>query len=299
MSDQHHQLTQLLRKNPHVTLAYLKYPDNVPELNIHTRESYPDTKTDIPRQLYRTTVKHHTGPSFKTLICPHPITLSDHPHQRCQDEPIQLGTQIQPGGARWVGTAGAPVSWRDHNNRQLYGILSNWHVMAAGRYEDGHPQHQPTDRFPPIGHLERFTVVSPTNLNHHDSALADAMHHGFHTIDDQILNIGPPNPIPVHADLGLQVSKSGRTTGLTHATCSATGASVRVDYGNFSALFQDQDVFADTDGHFSAPGDSGSLICSKAYHKPCALLFAGGGNLTIGNPIRYVIQAYNLHFHFD
>lgn len=299
MSDQHHQLTQLLKDNRHVNLAYLKYPDNAPELNIHTTQSLPEAGCVIPRQLCRTTVQYHHGPSFKTLICPAPVCLSDHPNQRCQDEPVKLGTQIHPGGAGWVGTAGAPVSWRDKQNRRLFGILSNWHVMAAGRYDSGHPQHQPTDRYPQLGYLERYTEISSRNVNHHDSALADCLVNDFHTISDQLLNIGALNPIPVHADVGLRVSKSGRTTGLTHGQCSATGASVRVDYGNFTALFQDQDVFQDVAGNFSAGGDSGSLICSTTQHKPCALLFAGGGNLTIGSPIRYVVQAYSLRFHFN
>ena len=45
---------------------------------------------------------------------------------------------------------------------------------------------------------------------------------------------------------------------------------------------------------FSAPGDSGSLIVTQGGNQPVALLFAGDGQLTIGNPIIPVLQRFGV-----
>jgi hypothetical protein len=47
-------------------------------------------------------------------------------------------------------------------------------------------------------------------------------------------------------------------------------------------------------GTFSAPGDSGSLMVTQSGNQPVALLFAGDGTLTIGNPIIPVLQRFNV-----
>jgi hypothetical protein len=94
------------------------------------------------------------------------------------------------------------------------------------------------------------------------------------------------------------VSKRGRTTGLTHATCKATGAAVKVSYGSFTATFTGQAIFENPDKPFSAAGDSGSLILHTQSKMPTALLFAGNDKQTIGSPIGPIRDTFNLSFHF-
>jgi len=210
-------------------------------------------------------------------------------HQSCQNEPVQLGCQVQPLDADWVGTAGAPVHWTDAQGQLHWGILSNWHVMAPQPETRGHPLHQPDYLHPAIAALDDWSRPDPAAINKIDAALADALIQGFHTISRDILDIGPLDPRRLDARPPLHVKKSGRTTQLTFGHCTATGAAVRVSYGDFTAVFQDQDLFACDGCQFSAPGDSGSLIVSHPEARPLSLLFAGGGGITVGNPIRHVI----------
>lgn len=82
--------------------------------------------------------------------------------------------------------------------------------------------------------------------------------------------------------LGMQVAKSGRTTGLTCASVSAINVDVVVDYFTdcaettraFSKTFTNQIAVAGTS--FSDAGDSGALIVDTANAEPVGLFFAGG-----------------------
>jgi len=239
------------------------------------------------------------GPLFHDLRAPLPLTGPLNANQDCQNEPIQLGTQIQPAGAAWVGTAGMPAKWIDQAGKPHWGILSNWHVFCVNGAKKGHPQHQPTDSRPAAALLTDWNAVTPAGSNYLDAAIADSFLDGFHTISATILHIGQPADHAINAAVGLAVTKSGRTTGLTKAKCSATGAAVKISYADFTATFADQDVFQDSDGHFSAAGDSGSAILGDSCKCPSALLFAGGGDLTIGCPIRYAVDRFNLVFPFN
>ncbi len=84
------------------------------------------------------------------------------------------------------------------------------------------------------------------------------------------------------ASLGLQVAKSGRTTGLTCAAVAAIDLDISVDYFEDCAetkpyltkTFTNQ--IAISGNGFSDAGDSGSLIVDTANAEPVGLFFAGG-----------------------
>ena len=170
--------------------------------------------------------------------------------------------------------------------------------MAMGIHEYDHPLHQPTETHPPMAWLAAWNEVNPGQPNTFDAAIADTLDGPYHTIANQILNIGGISDHPIDADVGINVMKAGRTTGVTYGRCTATGAAVNVSYGEFTATFVDQDVFEGDDQTFSAPGDSGSLIIGATCKCPCSLLFAGNATTTIGNPLHYVIEAFNIQFPF-
>lgn len=290
------QLVQILLDNPHVQIACPNPSPLGPPLLLVVRHATQKRHLRLPPQFQNIQPLIEEGDEITDLRTYDIVPHADHPNQRCQDEPVRLGTQIQPKNAPWVGTAGAPVTWVDPKRNRRYGILSNWHVMVDSPVVANHPQHQPTERFPAIAHLSDFTPVEPDQANQTDAAIADAEIDGLHSISLEIIGIGKPSPTTTDATPGLEVTKSGRTTGVTTAECSGVGAAVRVSYGDFTALFTDQDVFTSIGAPFSAAGDSGSLILSATGLRPTALLFAGGGNLTIGNPIRHVVEALNLTF---
>lgn len=106
---------------------------------------------------------------------------------------------------------------------------------------------------------------------------------------NEILEIGKISGIK-EAELGMQIKKSGRTTGLTHGTIQQTNVTARVSFGlNKTALFTDQ-LLA---GAMSQGGDSGSAVLSEDNHL-VGLLFAGSDTTTIMNRIGNVFSALNV-----
>jgi len=289
-------MLQIMRDNPAVNLIYnvQESPDN------HFVVQCDDTITalilQLPNDVDPTRCHQHRARPFRTLELRTDRLGPVSAYSDCQDEPIKLGTQIQPGGAPWVGTAGCPVSWTDPQMLKHWGILSNWHVFCGGRYDVGYPQHQPTDFEPTCAFLSASTPVEAAKPNTTDAAIADALVAGYHTIDWSILDIGQINPTISRAVVGNYYRKVGRTTGLTHGRCSAIDVTARIGYGDFEAIFTDQDLFENSEGPFSAPGDSGSMIVCDCNGGPSALLFAGGGTQTLGNPIQLVADKLNLRF---
>ena len=85
-----------------------------------------------------------------------------------------------------------------------------------------------------------------------------------------------------NASLGQMVAKSGRTTGLTCASISATNLDVKVDYFTDCAetkpyltkMYTNQ--MAISGNQFSDAGDSGSLVVDTGNAEPVGLFFAGG-----------------------
>lgn len=85
---------------------------------------------------------------------------------------------------------------------------------------------------------------------------------------------------------GEALTKSGRTTGVTSADVEATGASVRVNFGDEhgTVLLRDQLVA----GPMSEGGDSGSPAFTDTEGELAGLLFAGSAEQTILNKVANV-----------
>ena len=287
-------LTQLLRDNPHLVAAWIKPGNHTPKLVIITDETEPVTHLSIPATLANLPCETHRRQRLRPLIALTHHSAPQNAHQACQDEPIQLGCQIQPEGANWVGTAGLPCTLQLPGENPVHGWLTNYHVAAMGLEQKGRPQYQPDDRFLQCGSLHDWEPITPDRTHLFDAAFCDAKQNGYHTISPSILEIGPPAPDFADLEIGDPVQKSGRTTALTLGLVEATGVAVRVDYGQFTATFADQDIIIGTSNDFSAPGDSGSAVLTHPDARPAALLFAGGGGITVANPIRHVLERFPL-----
>lgn len=96
------------------------------------------------------------------------------------------------------------------------------------------------------------------------------------------------------AELGMEVRKSGRTTGSTSGRITQVRVTIQVGYGNRVAVFSDQFIVEpDTQSQFSAPGDSGSII-QDSGDNAVGLLFAGSDKVTVCNRIEYVDSHFEI-----
>lgn len=228
-----------------------------------------------------------------------------------------------------AGTFGAVV--KDKDNGEKF-ILSNNHVLAnSNDAEIGDPILQPGSydggtmddqigtlyKFIPIG----FGGAAPTcplvsgvskvanwlaektgsshrlqavkiqqEPNRTDCALARPLN--YELITSEILGIGTVAGVAT-ATLGTKVIKSGRTTGITTGIVTILNATVTVDYGTSgNATFENQII---TDA-MSAGGDSGSLLLKETTLEAIGLLFAGSEQVTIYNPISYVLEGLGVEF---
>lgn len=125
--------------------------------------------------------------------------------------------------------------------------------------------------------------------NYVDMALAEPI--DPKDINYEIMEIGYVQGVGTPT-LGLEVKKSGRTTGLTTGTIKAINATVEVGYGfGTKAVFKKQIITSD----MSKGGDSGSLLLDKD-NNAVGLLFAGTRESTIHNRIDEVLKARKLNF---
>ena len=240
-----------------------------------------------------------------------------------QTAPIKLGTSGSNGNnvaagatACCVGTLGALMQ-----RGQTFFVLSNQHVLTnSGTATVGDAINQPgpaacfASPSTVANFSETFAVqpgsgstLAPDNV---DAALAQIATGGVDT-SGAILDLGaagassiaaaPPSSTTAVESVGLNVAKSGRTTGLTCSTVSSILTTVTVDYDSscggpvaFSSTFQNQIVISNTGDSFAAPGDSGALVVTRDQARPVGLLFAGTSTTAVANPIRDVISAFTI-----
>jgi hypothetical protein len=138
-----------------------------------------------------------------------------------------------------------------------------------------------------VGSNSRLTAMSEQAAeNKVDCALARPI--SFDLVQSSILNIGTPKGVRV-ATLGMQVQKTGRTTGYTTGQITQVDVTVQVDYQGTDVTFVDQ-VMATG---MSSGGDSGSAILDMNGNV-VGLLFAGSDVATLINPIQSVLSALNV-----
>lgn len=239
-----------------------------------------------------------------------------------QSAPVKLGTSganVLDVGARvcCIGTLGS--LWTRGSGTF---ILSNNHVLArSDQGSAGEAIQQPgqaacfateinvanlTEKatLAPAGTAQGRTGAAPSNV---DAAIA-AVIPGMVDPGGNILDLGaagassiaaaPPSSTLAVAAVGMNVAKSGRTTGLTCSSITSVNTSVQIAYETscgsnvtaFNAVFANQVVI--NGGNFSAGGDSGSLVVTSAQARPVALLYGGSTTDTVANPIQNVITAF-------
>lgn len=252
-----------------------------------------------------------------------------------QTPPIKLGTSGSNAnstntGKCCVGTLGALMNRLDSvTGNTIFYILSNQHVLTnGGTAAVGEAINQPGPAAcfasPNVvanfsqGFVEPLSGTTGPAADNVDAALAQIAA-GAVDVDPvtkqptgSILDLGiagassiaaaAPSSTTATATVGLNIAKSGRTTGLTCSTVSSILATVTVDYDSscggpvgFTSTFIDQIIINNTGGSFAAPGDSGALIVTTTQARPVGLLFAGTSTTAVANPIQDVITAFTVN----
>lgn len=132
-------------------------------------------------------------------------------------------------------------------------------------------------------------VRQSDGLNKIDAALAKPVNPD--AINPSILGIGEIKGV-AEAEAGMEVVKSGRTTGVTNGTIQAVHATVQVEMGDGEeAEFHDQIVATP----MSQGGDSGSIVLDER-NRAVGLLFAGSDKSTVFNRIQNVMEELDIIF---
>ncbi|WP_198649917.1 chymotrypsin family serine protease [Zobellella maritima] len=263
---------------------------------------------------------------WSSLLITPPVTADHTPISSHRTLSWELGTsgssiehQLDKGRVYcYTGTLGALV--QDAEGVQY--IISNNHVLAKENEPDntldadGNIIIQPglLDEGPcslslgnmdnQVGYLTDYVpLLFGRGKNQPENSVdaAIARNDGMNTSGD-ILGIGglSGNSVPAgNLELGLNVQKSGRTTGHTFGQLAAVDVTVNVGYSSGNALFTNQLEVIGSCMDFSAGGDSGSMIVTvpddgNAGADAVGLLFAGGGSSTFANPIGEVLNAFPL-----
>lgn len=136
-------------------------------------------------------------------------------------------------------------------------------------------------------HRKTRLVAETYEPNYVDAALALPINDA--DVIDNILEIGVPVGFS-EANIGDNVRKSGRTTGLTYGRIVATEASVLVDYGDDGTASFEHQLIASP---MCEGGDSGSIVVNDG-DAVVGLLFAGSPQTTVMNNIFDVMSALEL-----
>jgi hypothetical protein len=234
------------------------------------------------------------------------------------DRPIKMGVSIgnTPSSPYiYAGTAGMLV--HPFGNSGLKLILSNNHVLGAvgpdlcPNTSDGFPPPmtwtiQPgsldlgfdpgndpnylagvTLRFVPLD----FSVGAQNRV---DAAVALT---STDLASAEILGLGQPNAALGIPTIGMAVTKSGRTTGVTTGTVLAVNSTVNVSYGSCgTARFVGQVI---TSAGLGDSGDSGSVVLEQGTNTPVGLYFAGSALSGVMNPILNVYLALGVFVDTD
>jgi hypothetical protein len=224
-------------------------------------------------------------------------------NRRSRTNPLVGGISV--GNPRVsAGTLGAIV-W-DRTDGQVC-LLSNWHVLCGdAACTAGEPIYQPgvydggtaADK---VAELKRWRLDQDA-----DAALAKLT--GARGYSRDILEWNPIAGIE-EPRLGMEVVKSGRTTGFTKAIVDGVSASVSINYGSGGLVtFHDQIHFVprppwpQADYEVSKGGDSGSVWVNEDTNKAVGLHFAGEtdpsptAEFALANRIDRVAELLNISF---
>jgi hypothetical protein len=219
--------------------------------------------TDVPQGTYRV----YQWPWDRSWWAP----PAANPH-RAHDDPLRGGISISDEFHNAAGTLGGKVIDRATGAEM---ILSNWHVLVADwTARPGQRIYQP-------GRLDGGTFADSVATLARDAMsvnldAAVAALNGSRTLINDQLELGPVTDVG-KAELGMELVKSGRTSGATRARVTAVEGTAKIAYGSLSRVIRQVVTIEPRLGfeQVSAPGDSGSWWLDPTTMRAIGLHFAG------------------------
>jgi len=186
--------------------------------------------------------------------------------------PMQGGISISNAYRHSYATLGGPVEDRETGDRM---ILSNWHVLAGDwRARRGWPIYQPGRGDGGRGADTVATLSHDAMSASLDAAVAKLT--GVRQIINNQFGLKPVGGVG-WAQLGMEVIKSGRRTGVTRGRVTAIEGIIRMNYRGVDRLIRNVvTIEPRTDlAQISAGGDSGSFWLEESTMRAVGLHFAG------------------------
>ncbi|XXJ18428.1 hypothetical protein ACR42D_02540 [Desulfovibrio caledoniensis] len=203
--------------------------------------------------------------------------------------PLEIGYSVgaQFEDEKHTGTLGAFVT-KVIDGVPHYFVLSCNHVLGANNgFLPGTMAMQPgpkdgggADAI--CAQLWRYVPKSKASANTVDAAMA-AVHKEM-ICDDRPYVVTPQKDVAP----GLNVRKTGRTTGLTEGRIIATDVTIKVKSSS-GVVYEMTDQLKAS--YPSAGGDSGALVIASEGNKPVGLHFAGSDDAAFLNRIENVLTA--------
>lgn len=208
-------------------------------------------------------------------------------------DPMRGGLSISDEFHNAYGTLGGKVLDRATGAEM---ILSNWHVLVAEW------SARPGQRIYQPGRLDggtRADVVATLTRDamgaNLDAAVATLS--GARALAADLVDLPPVAGVALPR-LGMQVTKSGRRTGVTRGRVTDVDATMRMQYGAVTKIIRNVmsiEPIASFD-QVSGPGDSGALWIDSATNQAVGLHFAGSDSPERGlaMDLQSVLDALNV-----
>lgn len=233
-----------------------------------TRGQIPDTIDGIPVDIPQGVYTLHLG--WWGGWWPSPITTTVNP-RASRHAPLQGGVSISNARIWGYGTLGGQVADRETGVKM---ILSNWHVLAGlWSARPGWPIYQPGrgdggTSADTVAKLSRHAM--DVNL---DAAVAELT--GTRQLVNNQFGLDPVKGAS-WAQLGMEVIKSGRKTGITYGRVTGVEGTIKMTYSGVQRLIRNVITITPRLGtQVSAGGDSGSFWLEEKTMQAVGLHFAG------------------------
>ncbi len=231
-----------------------------------TRGQIPKTISGIPVDIQRRSYGLHPGWWSNFWWLPKPANS-----RFSRNSPMRGGISVSNANLRGSGTLGGLVLDRRSGDKM---ILSNWHVLVGRWYARiGEPIFQP-GRGDGGSHLDTVAKLTRHAMDNNLDAAVAELTDDRELIND-LLDLGPVNGV-AWAQLGMKVTKSGRTTEVTEGFVTGVEGTIKLSYGGVKRLVRNVMTITPRGGpNISKGGDSGSFWLDVKTMNAVGLHFAG------------------------